>query len=177
MNYVDHDPPLVTHRTVDLSISVGAVPLVERIERQAARIVFLESVVETLQSMLREQDAGKSAAAPPALRHGEPLRNRPRDMPYLPSLKDGEPLDYQLGVGIADTSSDAAAPNSTATHGAVDNIGDIEATLARIAGTRNGDNSLATKLTVQSLESRLENLRDELYEVSDRHRAANSRRI
>ena len=38
------------------------------------------------------------------LRHGEPLRDRPRDMPYLPPLKDGEPLDYQLGVGVADTS-------------------------------------------------------------------------
>ena len=66
--------------------------------------MFLEAVVETLQAMIREQNAGKIAAAPPALRHGEPMRDRPRDMPYLPPLNDGEPLDYQLGVGIADTS-------------------------------------------------------------------------
>ena len=66
MNYVEHDPPRVTRegRAIGLSISVGAIPLVERIERQAARIVFLETVVETLQSMLREQDAGMAIVPP-----------------------------------------------------------------------------------------------------------------
>ena len=39
------------------------------------------------------------------LQCGEPMRDRPRDMPYLPPLKDGEPLDYQLGVGVADAPS------------------------------------------------------------------------
>ena len=87
---------------VELEISVGAIPLVERVERQAARIVFLEAVIEMLQPGWHEQDAGKRSCD--ALRHGEPMRDRPRDMPYLPPLKDGEPLDYQLGVGVADTS-------------------------------------------------------------------------
>ena len=48
-------------------------------------------------------------AASRVLRHGEPMRDRPRDMPYLPPLDDGEPLDYQLGVGVVDAPPDAEA--------------------------------------------------------------------
>ena len=50
---------------VELEISVVAIPLVERIERQAARIEFLESVVDTLQSMMHEQDARMAIVPPP----------------------------------------------------------------------------------------------------------------
>ena len=53
--------------------------------------------VESQQAIIAELQAMN-------LSPGEPMRDRPRDMPYLPPLNDGEPLDYQLGVGIAGTS-------------------------------------------------------------------------